>query len=287
MEKSTVMELQSYYISLTGGDCDKRIDDSFVAVNCAGACVLNQDFITDNPRGREDYYLQYLVSGEMQLSNRTDKRIMHAGDVIFYFPHTHYYYKGDSNTRYYWAHFSGSEVASLLSRCNIENAMIYSVGLHDRLTSGFERLFSDFISRDRYFELSLGQTIIKLCIDIARFKSTPDDRLQGPDDRIDRIIARIHRSFDHELTVAGLAASEFISEGRLRTLFHERCGISPQKYIAALRINTAKQLLEQPGMTIAEVARSVGIPDSLYFSRIFRQHTGMSPSEYRSMNLTE
>ena len=40
-------------------------------------------------------------------------------------------------------------------------------------------------------------------------------------------------------------------------------------------------------MTIAEVARSVGIPDALYFSRIFRQHTGLTPSEYRAMNLTE
>ena len=151
----------------------------------------------------------------------------------------------------------------------------------------FERLFADFISRDRYFELSLAQTLIKLCVDIARFKSNPDAALQGTDDRIDRVIARIHRSFDRELTVSELAAAEFISVGRLRTLFRERCGISPQKYIAALRINTAKQLLEQPGMTIAEVARSVGIPDALYFSRIFRQHTGLTPSEYRAMNLTE
>ena len=287
MEKTTVMELQSYYISLTGGDCDKRVDDSFIAVNCAGACVLKQPFVTDNPRGREDYYLQYLVKGEMELSCGGDTRVMRAGDVIFYFPHIHYNYIGDNNTRYYWAHFSGSEAASLLERCGIENSTIYSVGLHDRLTSGFERLFADFISRDRYFELSLAQTLIKLCVDIARFKSNPDAALQGTDDRIDRVIARIHRSFDRELTVSELAAAEFISVGRLRTLFRERCGISPQQYIAALRINTAKQLLESPGLTIAEVARSVGIPDALYFSRIFRQHTGLTPSEYRAMNLTE
>ncbi|MCI8387672.1 MAG: AraC family transcriptional regulator [Clostridiales bacterium] len=275
------MENQSYYINLNDGNCNQKIDNRSIAVNCAGACVINNPFTTDNPRGREDYYLQYLVSGEMYTMINGRTYLMPPGSAIFYYPHTYYkYWATTSGVCYYWAHFSGKEVESIFSECGLLNAHIYPVGIHNRLITGFERLFQDFISRDRFFELSLGQIITKLCLDIARL-SADSGRTGKSDTRIDKVIEKIHQSYDRELSVTELASSVFLSEGHLRVLFRERCGMSPQRYLTLLRINAAKQLLEQPNLTISEVARSVGIPDPLYFSRIFRAETGLSPSKYR------
>lgn len=279
------MEQQSYYIILGNGGCDRHVNDRSIAVNCAGACVLERSFITDNIRGREDFYLQYLVGGQMNVLIDGNQYEMREGDVIVYYPHTHYHYESRTGgVRYYWVHFSGSEALSVFKECGLENARIYHVGLHDRLIKGFERLFSDFISRDRFFELSLGQTVVKICLDIARLLSNTDGQKRKTDDRIDSVIAYIHRNLNREMTIEELAESVYLSEGRLRVLFRERFGMSPLKYITSLRISTAKQLLEQPDITITEVARSVGISDPLYFSRIFRAETGISPSEYKKNN---
>jgi len=43
----------------------------------------------------------------------------------------------------------------------------------------------------------------------------------------------------------------------------------------------AKALLSLPQYTVSEVAMALGIEDISYFSRLFKKHTGISPSEYR------
>jgi two-component system response regulator YesN len=45
----------------------------------------------------------------------------------------------------------------------------------------------------------------------------------------------------------------------------------------------AKRLLESPGMKISVVARQVGYINYHYFSGIFKRYTGLTPSEFRSM----
>ena len=49
------------------------------------------------------------------------------------------------------------------------------------------------------------------------------------------------------------------------------------------RIDKAKELLSYSSMNIAEISASVGFPDSLYFSRLFRRYTGYSPMNYRNL----
>ena len=58
-------------------------------------------------------------------------------------------------------------------------------------------------------------------------------------------------------------------------------GISPQEYLLDYRIRKACELLQNTDLPIAHIARSVGYEDSLYFSRLFKQHMKSSPSSYR------
>ncbi len=77
-----------------------------------------------------------------------------------------------------------------------------------------------------------------------------------------------------------IAASSY-SASHFHKLFHETTGMSPISWIHQQRIEHAKHLLLQPAkISIKEVAFACGYTDAYYFSRIFRKHTGMSPSEY-------
>ena len=56
--------------------------------------------------------------------------------------------------------------------------------------------------------------------------------------------------------------------------------MTPLQYLTRLRIQKAKELLQYLDQ-IGTVAELVGYSDPLYFSRIFKSRTGVSPTEYR------
>ncbi|MDF2804796.1 MAG: transcriptional regulator, AraC family, partial [Anaerocolumna sp.] len=51
-------------------------------------------------------------------------------------------------------------------------------------------------------------------------------------------------------------------------------------YLAELRIEKAKQLLKHQIFSISDVAEKTGFSDGYYFSKVFKKHTGVSPSVY-------
>ena len=57
--------------------------------------------------------------------------------------------------------------------------------------------------------------------------------------------------------------------------------MSPMQYIISLRIANAQRLLGTMDYNVTEIASIVGYDNPLYFSRLFKKQTGLSPSEYR------
>lgn len=74
------------------------------------------------------------------------------------------------------------------------------------------------------------------------------------------------------------------SDEHLRRCFKADTGTTPQDYLNNLRIEFARRLLHAGAkrMTIAEIAYASGFSDPLYFSRIFRRKTGVSPRQFAS-----
>jgi len=73
-----------------------------------------------------------------------------------------------------------------------------------------------------------------------------------------------------------------LSPSRLAHLFREQVGVSIVRWREDQRIILAKHLLTTTRMPVSTIADTVGYPDQLYFSRVFRKRIGLSPSRYRS-----
>lgn len=71
-----------------------------------------------------------------------------------------------------------------------------------------------------------------------------------------------------------------LSPRQLRRRIKELTGLSTTGFLRTLRLQRAAQLLAQEAGTVSEIAYAVGFNDPKYFSRLFRQVYGMSPSEY-------
>lgn len=76
-----------------------------------------------------------------------------------------------------------------------------------------------------------------------------------------------------------------ISPVYLNEVVKEVTGISATSYIRNELILQAKRLLVHTDYAIKEVSNSLGIDDYAYFSRVFTQTTGISPSAFRARNL--
>lgn len=74
--------------------------------------------------------------------------------------------------------------------------------------------------------------------------------------------------------------AEVAATGRFQfaRMFKRAVGVTPMAYVERVRIEHAKALLRQGGLTLAEVAGRVGFVDQSHFTRRFRRHTGLTPA---------
>lgn len=97
----------------------------------------------------------------------------------------------------------------------------------------------------------------------------------------DSVSAYIRDNYMDSLTVRGLAEQNNVNQNRLFYVFNKYAGMGPGDYLIEYRLNRAKGLLISCNASIARVSESVGYSDPLYFSRIFKNRYGVSPSGFR------
>lgn len=87
---------------------------------------------------------------------------------------------------------------------------------------------------------------------------------------------------DTHFTVEALAGEVCLTKSTLTRKLRAATGMSPAELVRYLRLQHAAQLLAGCIGRVAEVAEAVGYRDVDHFSRLFRKHFGVPPSEYRN-----
>jgi AraC-like DNA-binding protein len=102
------------------------------------------------------------------------------------------------------------------------------------------------------------------------------------DPRLGRVIAAVHRDPGRDWTVAEMAAEM----GSSRSVFAERfvavTGMTPSRYVAALRMRLAAQWIGRDGLAIDTVARRLGYGSQAAFARAYKRITGQPPGRARA-----
>ena len=87
---------------------------------------------------------------------------------------------------------------------------------------------------------------------------------------------------DPNLDLDQVAKELPISPKRLSRILNQQVGISFRQLLRDMRIEEAKRILTSRQFSVKEVAAQVGFSDSHYFSRSFRESTGLKAGEYQA-----
>ncbi len=100
-------------------------------------------------------------------------------------------------------------------------------------------------------------------------------------ERFKATIRYIEKNYSNKIYIKQVANELGLSECYFMKLFKEMTERTPVEYINFYRIRKAEELLHKPGMSIIDVAMSVGFDSVSYFDRLFRTVNGCTPREYQ------
>ncbi len=258
-----------------------------VVTSCGCYRVHSRPTVTTlRPAGRRDYQLLYIAGGKGHFYFDGDEKetVVTEGNMILFRPNEvqRYYYHAADRTEVYWVHFTGSEVESILDSYSLPRGeRVFFTGT----SSDYQRLYSQMIQelqlcRQDYEEL-LAMLLRHIFIVIGRFLRDgrrAGAQLQG---EIEDALHYFSEHYRDPISIEEYAAGHHMSACWFIRSFRQITGVTPMQYVLSLRMASARSLLESSRYNISEVAEAVGYDNPLYFSRLFRKHTGMSPSEYR------
>jgi AraC family transcriptional regulator len=120
----------------------------------------------------------------------------------------------------------------------------------------------------------------------SRYSVTPPrDAKSGnglPRARLNRVIEYIEANLDRDIDLATLAQTAGMSAHYFSELFKQSVHVSPHQYVLRRKIARARNLLNDPGVTVLEAAVRSGFSDQSYFTKIFRRIVGVTPTGYRA-----
>lgn len=108
---------------------------------------------------------------------------------------------------------------------------------------------------------------------------------------VDPIVARMvtwmHDHVEEPLDAQRLEAVSGYSSQHLNRLFRKSLGLTAMKYFTRLRLEHAAWLLRDGRLSITAISEQVGYESPFYFSRVFRQHFGMSPRQWQQSQVSD
>lgn len=100
---------------------------------------------------------------------------------------------------------------------------------------------------------------------------------------IDQVLQYVEENYNTALSTKDIAGRFFMNTSYFSKLFHEQMGCTFSNYLINVRVEKAKMMLTQTNMKLYDIAEAVGYTNVQYFSTIFKEKEGLTPSAFRQM----
>jgi AraC-like DNA-binding protein len=297
LDKMTSMD-KRFYKYLTVGEDDKRWG---IYITGTGNISVNRDTeypLVDDPshhyfhwlvgRRLSDYQVLYITKGKGVFESEiTGTRRINAGDVFILFPGIWHRFKPDNDSGWdeYWVEFNGDLINHYRSKefLSPENPVI-TIGIKGEIAENYTKVI-ELIRKEKpgfqYIASGILLQILGQMFASKKYHSFEGKEIEG---KIKQAKLAILENLSHTILQEELAKSVGLGYSLYRKKFKEYTGVSPAQYQIQLRINKAKDLLIASNLSHKEIAHNLGFETADYFFRLFREKTGVTPSDFREKN---
>lgn len=201
-----------------------------------------------------------------------------AGDTYFLPAGTDHHYWSDKTTPWekHWVNIKGDYVLQLAALHGVDKTYHYP-GLD---TSDLLLKIQQYAILEDW-EYAAERCTALLCELFYRMSShlyAPKRKDLSP---VERMLLYIHQNETSIIRMEQLAAVAGKSTSQAERLFRQEMGIPPYRYALARKIELAQQLLTETALSVKDISSYLSFEDEFYFSGLFRQKTGFSPTEFR------
>lgn len=242
------------------------------------------------PARRSHYLFHYVISGRgtLMASDENGSKTTYAlsgGEGFLIFPEQVNTYVADMDEpwEYIWVEFDGMRVKEDLELAGLSmSSPIYrsrSTELREKMVEEMRYLVAN---RDASAFHLIGHTYLfldYLLRSVEHIQSAPASRLQ--DFYIHEAIDFVKQNYGSDISVEDMARRAGLNRSYFGKVFKSAMGKSPQQYLIGYRMTKAAEMLKLTTLPIGEVARAVGYPNQLHFSRAFKGAYGISPRDWR------
>ena len=190
----------------------------------------------------------------------------------------------------YWCHFNAS-VGDLRLTDLLTLPHFIDVGDMTAPITLFKRLIDSSHSLSLTAGLSVKAALLELVayyLNRAEETSGPNGLIEGAHldsggtlGKLNRVTRYIDKHLSENIQVEQLAQLLHLHPNYFIRFFKRNMGLSPIHYVNKKRIDRAKRILETTEDTLTSIGDKVGIRDSYYLSKLFKEMTGYTPTEYR------
>lgn len=234
----------------------------------------------------DHYLLYYVKNGEGYVYVNEVKRKVKPHDVFLITPGDSYCYYPKSNQKLevMYVAFYGHQADGYMSRAGFSSIRFsYEVLEHEYFYNQLKKLieFAD-LKINRYCKmLSCIYGMIAYLVEQSLDLKIKWLESNNAELYLRQSLEYIDRNYRVKMSIQDMADFIGLDRKYIYKLFMDKLNKSPQKYLIEKRISRAEQLLRNTSFSVAEVGKSVGYPEVFYFSKIFKQVVGVSPSQYR------
>lgn len=119
------------------------------------------------------------------------------------------------------------------------------------------------------------------CRVIEKADSMGQEQTADISQTVAKIIRIIKNEYMEDLSLEGIAGKVCLTPAYVSYIFKQETGSSLIKYLTDYRMQQAKTLLDQGKLKIVNVGKACGYPNQSYFNRLFKNHFGITPKQYR------
>ncbi|MDR2020895.1 MAG: AraC family transcriptional regulator [Treponema sp.] len=231
----------------------------------------------------DEYQFLFISEGSGRLRSFEGEFPIRPDNLVVLVPGEKHRYIPDQETGWteHWIGFTGTIPDEWIAGGLLEKVItIHPILNHMETLTAFEEAVN--FARDRRYAV---QPLIVSCVTRIFAYLTEDQYLRlnrTSYDIIEESKNIFEKNIYHPIGMTDLTGILHINYQHLRNQFRIKTGLSPYQYFLQMKIDKAKELLQEGALSIKEISYKLSFESPYYFSRLFKRKTGIAPSQWNS-----